>query len=108
MRRFARRPSLRRPRGRRPHRRGGRLHLAVFHTRDGVFATQPDCPHLQGPRADSLTGTGTILCPLHDRIFDLRGGAGLNNDCRLAAYKLTVGGDGTIRLALPVAELAQV
>ena len=75
------------------------LHLAVFHTLECVFATQPDCPHLQGPLADGLTGTGTILCPLHDHMFDLRTGAGLNSDCRLATYRLAVAEDGTIRLA---------
>ena len=83
------------------------LHMAVFHTRDGVFATQPDCPHLQGPLADGLTGTGTILCPLHDRIFDLRTGAGLNSECRIATYPLSVDADGIIRLAGPPEMLRQ-
>ena len=83
------------------------LHLAVFHTREGVFATQPDCPHLQGPLCDGLTGSGTILCPLHDRLFDLRTGAGLNNDCRLATYPLVVAEDGTIRLAATADTLVQ-
>ena len=83
------------------------LHLAVFHTRDGVFATQPDCPHLQGPLADGLTGSGTIMCPLHDRLFDLRTGAGLNNECRITTYPLTVDEDGTIHLAAMPAQLVQ-
>ena len=74
-------------------------HLAVFHTRDGVFATQPDCPHKQGPLADGLTGTNTVVCPLHDRLFDLRTGAGLNTACTIKTYKLTLHEDGTILLA---------
>ena len=85
----------------------GGLHLAVFHTRDGVFATQPDCPHMQGPLADGLTGAGTLLCPLHDRLYDLRTGRGLNTECSIATYPLTVGEDGIIRLASMPAEFAQ-
>jgi nitrite reductase (NADH) small subunit len=83
------------------------LQLAVFHTRDGVFATQPDCPHKQGPLADGLTGTGTVMCPLHDWTFDLRTGAGLGSQCRIATYPVTLGEDGIIRLAVSPAELVQ-
>ena len=83
------------------------VQMAVFHTRDGVFATQPDCPHRQGPLADGLTGTGTVQCPLHDRLYDLRTGAGLNTDCRITTYPLTLGEDGTILLAMQPAELLQ-
>ena len=83
------------------------LQMAVFHTRDGVFATQPDCPHRQGPLADGLTGTGTVQCPLHDRLYDLRTGAGRNTDCRIATYPLILGEDGTILLAMHPEELLQ-
>lgn len=49
--------------------------IAVFRLRnDQVFATMADCPHLGGPLADGLVGTGTVMCPLHDRIFDLATG----------------------------------
>jgi nitrite reductase [NAD(P)H] small subunit len=83
------------------------LHLAVFNTRHGVFATQPDCPHRQGPLADGLTGTGRITCPLHDWVFDLETGAGINTECRIATYPVAVGEDGTIRLGAEAAELIQ-
>ena len=83
------------------------LQVAVFHTRDGVFATQPDCPHRQGPLADGLTGTGTVMCPLHDRTYDLRTGAGINTECRIATYPVTLGADGTILLAVQPHELVQ-
>ena len=83
------------------------LHLAIFHTRDGVFATQPDCPHRQGPLADGLTGTGTIQCPLHDRVYDLRTGAGLNTECRITTYPVKVQEDGVILLAAAPQELVQ-
>lgn len=49
--------------------------IAVFHTRDGgVFATQAACPHKSGPLADRLTDQATVICPLHDRAYDLRTG----------------------------------
>ena len=83
------------------------LQLAVFHTRDGVFATQPDCPHRQGPLADGLTGSGTVVCPLHDRTYDQRTGAGRHPECRIATYPVSLGADGSILLAVPPQELLQ-
>ena len=83
------------------------LQLAVFRTRDGVFATQPDCPHRQGPLADGLTGGATVQCPLHDRLYDLRTGAGLNTPCRINTYPVSVREDGVILLAAPPAEMVQ-
>jgi nitrite reductase (NADH) small subunit len=74
------------------------LNIAVFNTRSGVYATQALCPHLQGPLADGLTGTNTIMCPLHDRIFDLRSGAGVNTDSCIQTYPVALSADGTIML----------
>ena len=85
----------------------GGLQMAVFHTRDGVFATQPDCPHRGGPLADGLSGSRAVLCPLHDRIFDLRTGAGLNSACRITTYAVRVDEAGMIRLADPPDGLRQ-
>ncbi len=69
--------------------------LAVFHTRAGeVFATQAACPHKGGPLADGLVGAGTVICPLHDRQFDLRTGAGPEPDCGLAVYPVSLDADG--------------
>ena len=80
----------------------GGLRVAVFHMHDGaVFATQPDCPHLGGPLADGLTGVNTVMCPLHDRLYDLRSGAGLNTDCQIKVYPTRVSGDGEIWLVVP-------
>ena len=46
--------------------------VAVFHVHSGeVFATQAECPHLQGPLADGLTAGTTVVCPLHDRAYDI-------------------------------------
>jgi nitrite reductase (NADH) small subunit len=75
----------------------GELRVAVFHTRDGgVFATQADCPHRGGPLADGLTDRNTVMCPLHDRIYDL--GTGIGPDCNLAVYPVRADASGTIWL----------
>lgn len=75
--------------------------VAVFHTHAGeVFATEARCPHRGGPLADGLTGDGAVVCPLHDRAYDLRTGAGLNTDCRVAVYPARLGPDGSILLTL--------
>jgi nitrite reductase (NADH) small subunit len=55
--------------------------IAVFRTHSGeVYATQASCPHRNGPLADGLLGGSTIVCPLHDRTFDLRTGEGIGPD----------------------------
>jgi nitrite reductase (NADH) small subunit len=75
---------------------GGRQ-LAVFHTRAGeVFATQAACPHRGGPLADGLVGGSTVICPLHDRAYDLRTGAGSEPDCALEVYPVSLDPDGKI------------
>jgi nitrite reductase (NADH) small subunit len=72
--------------------------IAVFHTHSGeVFATQGECPHLQGPLADGLTGGTTVICPLHERSYDLRTGQGLHGECTsLQVYPVFLGQDGQI------------
>lgn len=75
--------------------------IAVFRLRDGqVFATRADCPHLGGPLADGLVGTGTVMCPLHDRVFDLATGDGVGNDCRIEVFPAIVQHDGAITVLL--------
>jgi nitrite reductase (NADH) small subunit len=80
--------------------------VTVFHTRTGeVFATQSQCPHRQGPLADGLLGGAMLVCPLHDRTFDLRTGESVAGDCRLRTYKVRAAADGRIMLALETAEV---
>jgi nitrite reductase (NADH) small subunit len=77
------------------------VQIAVFHTRNGqVFATQADCPHRGGPLADGLTDEISVVCPLHDRIYDLRTGSGIGNECNLMTYPVRVGPDGMILLTM--------
>jgi nitrite reductase (NADH) small subunit len=77
--------------------------IAVFHTHSGeVFATQAECPHLQGPLADGLTGGTTVVCPLHDRTYDLRTGLGLNGEATsLQVYPASLAEDGKIWVTVP-------
>ena len=76
------------------------VEVAIFHTQSGeVFATQPNCPHAGGPLADGLLGRGTVICPLHDRCFDLRSGRNLSGDCAdILAYQVRLAEGGEIYL----------
>ncbi len=56
--------------------------VAVFRTHaDEVYVTQAECPHRRGPLADGLLGGTTIVCPLHDRAFDVKTGEGVGGEC---------------------------
>jgi nitrite reductase (NADH) small subunit len=71
--------------------------MAVFHTRAGdIYATQAECPHKSGPLADGLVGGTTVICPLHDRVYDLRTGQGPPSECALQVYPATLAADGKI------------
>ncbi len=82
--------------------------IALFHTHAGeVFATQSHCPHLNGPLADGLVGGATIVCPLHDRTFDLKTGCGLSHErLEIATYPVELGASGEIWLKVRVEEFA--
>ncbi len=85
--------------GRRFEVRGSRV--AVFRTRAGrLFATQADCPHQGGPLEDGLVGGSTLICPLHERAFDLVTGAGIGQSCVLMTYPVRVTEDGSIGLRM--------
>jgi nitrite reductase (NADH) small subunit len=66
--------------------------IAVFRTHaDEVFATQAYCPHRNGPLADGLLGGSTVVCPLHDRTFDLRNGQEIGSECsRLKMFTVSL------------------
>ena len=75
------------------------LRLAVFHTRTGgVFATQADCPHRQGPLADGMLAGTTVTCPLHERVFDLTTGEPLAGECGLRIYPVRMTDGGVLLL----------
>jgi nitrite reductase (NADH) small subunit len=73
--------------------------ITVFRTRtEGLFATEPRCPHKGGPLADGLLGGTLLVCPLHDTTFDLRTGESVAGNCRLRTYPIRVAEDGRIML----------
>ncbi len=83
---------------------GGQL-VAVFHLRDGgVRAMQPWCPHRRGPLADGLLGDGTLVCPLHGRVFDLDSGEAARGEVGVTTYPARLEGGGIIVLDLPVGD----
>jgi nitrite reductase (NADH) small subunit len=77
--------------------------IAVFRTHsDEVFATQAACPHLNGPLSDGLTGGASVVCPLHERAYDLRTGAGLNGEpTSLEVYPASLDNEGKIWVTMP-------
>lgn len=79
----------------------GARRIAVFRGRDGaVFATQAECPHKNGPLADGLLGSGTLICPLHSLKFDLTTGQAINGDCSLETYPLRLSEQGQVIVTL--------
>jgi nitrite reductase (NADH) small subunit len=79
----------------------GGKRIAVFHTRAGAFfATQADCPHKGGPLAHGMLGGTAVVCPLHERSWDLATGApAAGSDCPIAVYPVRAAEDGTLVLA---------
>ena len=76
----------------------GPMSIAVFHSRSGdVFASEPRCPHRQGPLADGIVGDHKVICPLHAFVFDLASGQAIGNSCRaIKTYPVTVTEEGQI------------
>jgi nitrite reductase (NADH) small subunit len=52
----------------------GATRVAVFRAEDGWFALDAACPHRGGPLADGIVASHTVICPLHERRFDLATG----------------------------------
>jgi nitrite reductase (NADH) small subunit len=78
------------------------LEVAVFRTRDGaLYATQARCPHRAGPLADGLLGASTLVCPLHERRFDLHTGQALQGDCALTVYPVSRGPADDLLIDVP-------
>jgi nitrite reductase (NADH) small subunit len=63
--------------------------IAVFQTRTGWFALDQRCPHKGGPLTDGILADGCVICPLHDRRFDLANGRCVTDaPMRVAAYRV--------------------
>lgn len=95
-------PAAQVPRGEGRNFSVGGATIAVFRTHAGeIYATQPNCPHRQGPLADGLMGGTVIVCPLHDRAWDLRTGQPMQPDCSLATYPAWLTEKQSIVVAVP-------
>jgi nitrite reductase (NADH) small subunit len=65
--------------------------IAVFQTRHGWHALDQRCPHRGGPLADGIVADGCVICPLHDRRFDLASGrCQTDPSMRVDAYRVTL------------------
>jgi nitrite reductase (NADH) small subunit len=81
--------------------------IAVFRAEDGWFALDATCPHLGGPLADGIVAQRTVICPLHERRFDLATGEALTHGPCVRAHRVEVRGDEIhVCLAQPEAAAA--
>lgn len=49
--------------------------IAVFNLSGMFYAIEDNCPHQHLPLADGIVEDGTITCPFHGAMFDLKTGA---------------------------------
>jgi nitrite reductase (NADH) small subunit len=67
--------------------------IAVFRAGGGWYAIDAICPHRGGPLADGIVCDSAVICPLHDRRFDLATGAALTDGDAVAAHTVEVRGE---------------
>ena len=67
--------------------------IAVFRAESGWYALDGVCPHAGGPLAVGILADCRVICPLHERAFDLASGAALSGGAAVAAYPVEVRGD---------------
>jgi nitrite reductase (NADH) small subunit len=66
--------------------------IAVFHTAERWYALDAACPHAGGPLADGIVADRTVICPLHERRFDLETGEALTQGPCVMAHEVRVHG----------------
>jgi nitrite reductase [NAD(P)H] small subunit len=67
--------------------------IAIFRSAAGWFALDAACPHKGGPLADGIVCDNAVICPLHDRRYDLATGAALNADDSVVAHAVRLQGE---------------
>jgi nitrite reductase (NADH) small subunit len=67
--------------------------VAIFRATGGWYALDAVCPHRGGPLADGIVCDRAVICPLHDRRFDLETGAALTTGDGVAAHAVEVRGE---------------
>ena len=75
----------------------------VFRAGGGWYALDAACPHHGGPLADGIVCDRAVICPLHDRRFDLESGSALTTGDGVAAHAVEVRG-GRVFVTLAAAE----
>ena len=71
---------------------GGRR-IAIFRSAVGWYALDAVCPHRGGPLEDGIVCDRAVICPLHDRRYDLATGAPLGAGEGVAAHAVEVRGE---------------
>jgi nitrite reductase (NADH) small subunit len=66
--------------------------VAVFRAEDAWFALDATCPHRGGPLADGIVARRTVICPLHERRFDLETGQECRGSYSVATHRVEVRG----------------
>ncbi|MDQ3677220.1 MAG: nitrite reductase (NAD(P)H) small subunit [Actinomycetota bacterium] len=67
--------------------------IALFRVPGGWYALDAACPHQGGPLADGIVCDRAVICPLHERRFDLATGAPLSAGEGVAAHAVEVRGE---------------
>lgn len=66
--------------------------VALFRTRSGWYALDASCPHLGGPLADGIVAERSVICPIHERRFDLESGAAQSGGCSAHVHTVRIVG----------------
>jgi nitrite reductase (NADH) small subunit len=80
--------------------------IAIFRSAAGWFALDAACPHRGGPLADGIVCDNAVICPLHDRRYDLASGAALNAEAGVAAHRVWLDGERVYVTLAAVGRLA--
>jgi nitrite reductase (NADH) small subunit len=67
--------------------------IALFRSETGWYALDHACPHAGGPLSDGIVADCRVICPLHERAFDLVTGAALSGGAGVQSYGVEVLGD---------------
>ena len=66
--------------------------IAIFRAAGGWYALDAVCPHRGGPLADGIVCDRAVICPLHERRFDLQTGAAVTTGDGVVAHRVEVRG----------------
>lgn len=78
----------------------GTVDVAVFHTEEGFFAVENDCPHAYAPLSGGDVKDCVVECPLHGWTFNIKDGSPVEapSAATIRTFKVEVS-DGVVSLA---------